>query len=256
MHGAVLGNTPPSNQTKVTMKRNVLISAFALLAASVLVADTNPKDTVIATARKLAVADNYSWTTTVTVPEGSRFHPGPTEGKTEKNGLSRVTMSFRDETTGMALKCDKDAVKPPDGDWQSLSELANTEGGERFLVMVARGFKAPATQAWELISGTKELKLTDVVYSDDLTEDGAKAMLRFWPRRSGEPEISNAKGSVEFRVMGRSLSTNEFSVRGGINFNDEERDSQRITTVELRDVGTTKVTVSEDAKKSSLEHAP
>jgi hypothetical protein len=231
------------------MKTNLLISAFLLLAGSVLAADTTPKDDVIAAAKKLADADNYSWTTTVTVPEDSPFHPGPTNGKIEKDGLTFVTMSFGDNTTEMVLKGDKGAVKPPDGDWESLSDLANAEGRERFLGMMARGFKAPAAQAQELGSGVKELKLADGVYSGDLTEDGAKAMLRFGPRRNGGPEISNAKGSTKFWVTDGRLSKYQFSVQGTVNFNGEDHDIQRTTTVEIKDVGTTKVTVPEGAKK-------
>ena len=69
------------------MKNISLCGAFTLLASSLLAADSSPKDTVLGAVKKLGDQANYSWTTTVTVPEGSQFRPGPTEGKAEKDGL-------------------------------------------------------------------------------------------------------------------------------------------------------------------------
>ncbi|MDE3068414.1 MAG: hypothetical protein KGJ60_12820 [Verrucomicrobiota bacterium] len=231
------------------MKRNLLISAMALLAGSVIAADASPKEAVSAAAKQLAQAANYSWKTTVVVPEGSRFRPGPTDGKTEKDGFTVVTMSFGDNTTEMVLKGDKGTVKPADEDWQSLSDLEDAGGRDRFLAMMARNFKTPAAQAQELVSGAKDLKEADGVCSGDLTEAGAKSMLRFGPRRGNGPEISNAKGSVKFWVKDGTLSKYEFRVRGTVNFNDNERDIDRTTTVEIKDVGQTKVNVPDAAKQ-------
>lgn len=231
------------------MKRNLLVCALALVAGSVMAADSGSKDDVTAAAKKLADAANYSWKTTVTVPEDSPFHPGPTEGKTEKDGFTHVTMSFGDNTTEMALKGDKGAVKTEDGGWQSESELENAEGRERFLGMLVRGFKTPAAQAQELVSGAKELTKSDDVYSGDLTEEGAKSLLRFGGRRGGGPEISNAKGSVKFWLKDGALSKYEFKVSGTVSFNGNDRDVDRTTTTEIKDVGSTKVEVPDDAKK-------
>lgn len=231
------------------MKTNLLISTFILLAGSVLASTTTPRGAVLGAAQKLAAADNYSWTTTITVPEGSRFHPGPTEGKTRKDGLTWVSLHFGGRTTQMVLRGDKGAVKAPDEEWQSLSQLADAGGRQRFLAMMARGFKTPAVQARELISGMKVLALAGGVYSGDLTAEGAKSMLRFGPRRNGGPQISNAKGSVKFWIDDGVLSKYEFTVQGTMNFNGEDHDIQRTTTVEIKDVGKTKINVPEAARK-------
>ena len=42
------------------MKKNILISTMALLAGSLLAADSSPKDDIIAAAKKLADKSNYS----------------------------------------------------------------------------------------------------------------------------------------------------------------------------------------------------
>ena len=70
------------------MKRNLLIGTIALLAGSLLAADSSPKDDVVAAAKKLADKGNYSWKTTMDLGPDSQFTPGPTEGKVEKGGLT------------------------------------------------------------------------------------------------------------------------------------------------------------------------
>src|SRR5439155_13884138 len=88
-------------------------------------------------------------------------------------------------------------------------------------------------------------------YSGDLTEDGAKSLLTFGGRGGGgnAPEISGAKGAVKFWVKDGVLSKYEFKVQGKVSFNGNDRDIDRTTTVEIKDVGTTKVNVPEEAKK-------
>ncbi|MGD0650789.1 MAG: hypothetical protein ABSA97_06580, partial [Verrucomicrobiia bacterium] len=69
------------------MKQILICGTLVLLAGSLLAADS---DDVKSAAQKLADKGSYSWKTTVTVPEGGggRFRPGPTEGKTEKDGCT------------------------------------------------------------------------------------------------------------------------------------------------------------------------
>src|SRR3989442_15477362 len=65
-----------------SMKTNVLFSTMTMLAGSLIAADSSPKDDIIAAAKKLGGQANYSWKTTVVVPESAQFKPGPTEGQT------------------------------------------------------------------------------------------------------------------------------------------------------------------------------
>lgn len=233
------------------MKRNLLFGATVLFAGSLFAADSTPQDDVINAAKKLADSANYSWKATVTVPEGSQFRPGPTEGKIEKDGFTYVSMSRRDTKTEIIMKGDKAAVNSPDNGWQALSEL-DDQGPGRFMGAMVRNFKSPAAQASELATNAASLKLDGDVYSGDLTENGAKSMLRFGGRRGGGgggPEISNAKGSVKFWVKDGMLSKFEVKVQGSVSFNGNDRDIDRTTTTEITDVGATKVTVPDEAKK-------
>ena len=236
------------------MKRNVLFSTMALVAGSLLAADSSPKDDVKSAAKKLADKANYSWKTTVAVPEDSPFKPGPTEGKTEKGGYTYVTMSFGENQMEAAMKGEKRAIKGQEG-WQTTEEMAAAggaggAGGGRGRGGMFRNYTAPAQQAEELVGKVKDLKSADGVYSGDLTEEGAKSLLAFGGRGGGNgPEISGAKGSAKFWVKDGALTKYEFKVKGSISFNGNDREIDRTTTVEIKDVGTTKVEVSDEAKK-------
>lgn len=224
------------------MRIHALFIATTWLTGSLIAADSAPKDDIIAAAKKLGGQSNYSWKTTVVVPETAQFKPGPTEGQTEKDGFTHLTLSFGDNTTQAVIKGDKAVVTNPEGGWQALADLDNAEGPGRFLGRIIRNFKVPAAQAAELATAAKELKKEGDVYSGDLTEDGAKAQFRFGT-------VSNPKGSVKFWVKDGTLTKFEFKVTGKVDFNGNEFDVDRATTVEVKEVGTTKVNVPEEAKK-------
>lgn len=223
------------------MKRQILFSAAIMLAGSLLAADSSPKDDIANAGKKLAEKPNYSWKATVVVPEGAQYRPGPMEGKTEKDGFTWVSISYGDNTTQFILKGEKAAITKPDGGWQSLAEM-DTEGPGGFMGRMVKNFKAPAGQAAELAVGTKELKKDGDVYSGDLTEAGAKAQFRFGT-------VNNPKGSVKFWLKDGVLTKYEFKVQGKVTFNDNDMVIDRATTVEIKDVGTTKVSVPDEAKK-------
>ncbi len=63
------------------------------------------------------------------------------------------------------------------------------------------------------------------------------------------PEISGARGSVKFWVKDGLLSKYEIKVQVEVCFNGNDRDVDRTTTVEIKDIGSTKVQVPADAKK-------
>jgi hypothetical protein len=225
------------------MKKLLGSIAFALVTGQLLAADSNPKDDVVAAAKKLGATPNYSWKENVVVPEDSQFKPGPSEGKTEKGGVTYFTLSFGDNTTKFFLKNGQSAISDPDGGWATAKELDSDEGGPgRFMATLARTFKAPAEHAEELAGAAEELKEDGGVISGDMTEAGAKSQFRFG-------SVTNPKGSVKFWVKDGRLVKYEFKLTGKADFNGNEFDIDRDTTVEITDVGATKIDVPADAKK-------
>ena len=205
-------------------------------------------------ATALGNESNYSWRTTVEVPADSQFKPGPTDGKTEKSGYTMVTMSFNDNTTQAVIKGTNVAVKADSG-WQSVAEATADSGGgfnpTAFLARMAQNYRTPAVEAASLAGQTKDLKAGDKGISGDLTEDGAKFLLTFRRRGNGggAPTVTNPKGTVMFWINDGKLTKYQYHVTGTVSFNGNDRDVDRTTTTEIKDVGTTKIEVSDDAKK-------
>ena len=230
------------------MKKQILCLALAAASLSLFAADA--KEEVTAAAKKLGDAANYTWKTTVVVPESAQFKPGPTDGKTEKGGFMCVKTTMRDNTMEIVKKGDKAAFTNQDGEWESLADAEGDQGRGRFVANMVRGLKSPADQAVEIAAGVKELKKDGDAIAGDLTEDAAKALMRFRRGGGGDgPAISNAKGSAKFWIKDGVLVKYEFKVTGKMDFNGNEIDMDRTTTVEIKDVGTTKVEVPEGAKK-------
>ena len=232
------------------MKKTTLLSAIILLAGSLIAAGSSPKEDVANAARELAGKANYSWTSTVGLPEGSRFRLGSTEGKTEKDGFTVFKMTMSDNTIQAAFKGDRAVISDSDGGWKSLSDLDTNENQSRNARAILRGFNAPARQAAELAAGAKELKRDGDVCSGELTDEAAKTLLTFG-RRSGvdAPSVADAKGSVKFWSKDGVLAKYEFKVSGKVTSNGNERELERTRTVEIKEVGSTKVEVPEEAKK-------
>jgi hypothetical protein len=236
------------------MKRNVLFTTVAVLAGSLLATQAAPSDEVKAAARKLADQGNYSWRTTVEVGDDARWRPGPTEGKTEKGGCMHLTMTRGDNTYEAVMKGAQGAVKTEDG-WKSFAEASEGDSGQRnpgrMIARLMQNFKVPAAQAEDIVTKTKGITKTDGAYTGELTEEGAKDLMTFGRRREGGEglSVSNAKGSVKFWLKDGLLSKYEFKVQGKMTFNDNDIEIDRTTTVEIKDVGATKLEVPDDAKK-------
>ncbi len=232
------------------MKRTVLFGLTALVASSLLGADSTSKDDITNAVKKLGEKANYSWRTTIVVPEDAPFKPGPTDGKTEKDGLTWVSMGLMDRKMEALVKGEKGAAANQEGVWKSLEELDKEEGRSQFLAMIVRNVKTPTKEATELAAFAKELTKEGDVYSGDLTEEGAKTLQMFGRRGgSGGPTVSDAKGSVKFWLKEGALTKYEFKLKGKVSWNGREFPNDRTTTVEIKDVGTTKLEVPEEGRK-------
>ena len=221
-----------------------------LIAGSLLAADASPKDDVAAAAAALGNEANYTWRTTVEVPADSQFKPGPTDGKTEKGGYTTVTVSFNDNTSQAVIKGTNVAVKA-DAGWQSAAEALADNGPVTFLARMAQNYRTPAVEATTLAGQTKELKAGEKGISGDLTDDGAKSLLTFRRRNTGGggPTVTNPKGTITFWITDGKLTKYQYHVTGTVSFNGNDRDVDRTTTTEIKDVGTTKIEVPDEAKK-------
>lgn len=219
-------------------------------------------DEVKAAISKLAAAGNYSWTTSTVVPEGSRWRPGPSNGKTNADGYSWLSTTMGERTNESFIKGGKYVSKGEAG-WQTAEERRaareNAGGGEgrggRGGPGGGRGlenFKTPVQQAEEIVGKVKELKKDGDVVTGDLTEEAVKSLLTMGGRRrdgSEAPAPTDTKGSIKLWMKDGALAKMETHVAGKLSVNGNEMTIDRKSITEIKDVGTTTLDVPEDVKK-------
>ena len=261
------------------MKRSILFMTVASLAGTLMAA---PKVEVQGAVKKLGDAGSYGWTSTTTNlspaggpgggpgggggrGRGGFGGGGPMEGKIGKDGIAYITSTSNfggnPMTMERVVKGDKTAMKNQDGTWQTPEEMMAAFGGGggggapgggrgRGGGMFGGTAVLPAAQAADLLSKVKDVSMAGGVYSGDLTEDGAKSLMAFGGRGGGAgPDIAGAKGSVKFWLKDGVLTKYEFNVQGTMSFGGNDMPMNRTTIIEIKDVGTTTVTVPDEAKK-------
>ena len=223
-----------------------LFAILPVLALSLSAASADPKSEASDAIKKLAEQSGYAWTFTAKT-EGSESArgQGPFEGKTEKDGFTYLKGSAGDVSIEIGIKGARMVVNY-NGDWHTTAELGeNNRAVQRLKIL-----KKADEEAMELLGKAAELKMVpEGVYSGDMTADAAKQLFALLGRRAAEaPE---AKGSMKFWVKDGMLSKYEFVVRGKITVGEDKKEVEviRTTTVEIKNVGSTKVSLPEDAKK-------
>ena len=231
------------------MKQIVLLGLIGL--ATHLSSAADSKEKVNNAAKQLGDKANYSWTTSTKEADGSAGRLGAIEGKAEKGGVTCLNFSVGDLPVEVCMKGDKGAAKAFEG-WQTFDEVAQPGGAPAAIVRFLRSYKAPVAESTSLAGKVTELKEADGAISGELKEDAVKELLLFGSRRrEGQepPKTTDAKGSVKFWIKDGALTKFEIKVQGKVTAGDRENDINRTTTVEIKDVGTTKIAVPDEAKQ-------
>jgi hypothetical protein len=243
------------------MNNKIAPIIVAMFASGVLcAADSTPAGQVSDAAAKLKATPNYSWTVTTVAGPDAPFTPPPVKGQTD-SGFARFTTQFGDNITEAVLKGEKVAFKGEDG-W----ELAVGGGGfgpEMFALNLSRN-GTPGDEAAIILKGVKELKALDGgALGGDLNTDAATDLMTFGPRHKAKssddaptfPAPKGVKGSAKFWVKDGALVKYQTHLTGTVSFNGDDTALDFTKTTEIQDIGTTKMDVSDEAKKK-LETPP
>jgi hypothetical protein len=247
------------------MRCNRWLAAAGLL-GGMIASSAGAEEKVTGAAKALADKSGYSWTSTSQDAAGggdanaNRRGPGPVNGQTEKGGYTHLTYTMGDNSVEAVVKGDKGAVKAADG-WKTTEELGAAAGGgggggqqrdpSAFLARRLRTFKLPAAEAEELAGKATDLKDEGGALVGTLPEEAVKEILSRRGGRGGggggnnAPTVTGAKGTVKFWIKDGVLVKFEVNYQGTVG----DRQSNRTTVTEIKEVGTTKVVVPEDAKK-------
>ena len=226
---------------------NPILNAGLLSVVSValMAADPSPSGDVKAAARALGQQKNYAWVSTPRSEGASvNWRQGPTFGQSEKDGGTYIKFDLGDSTIEAAFKGTKSAIKL-DGVWTSSVELVDDRA---WIADALKAYRPPAAEAAQLAEAAPKLaKEADGSLSGSLTEQVVKDILLTGRRTETPPK--DLKGSVRFWLKEGALAKYEFNVQGKVTGRDgQEFDVNRTTTVEIKDVGSTKVPVPDEAK--------
>jgi len=264
--------------------KKIIASTFAAACAAAFV-HAAPTDDLAAAAKKLGDAANYSWTATTEIAN-SQFPAMPVEGQTEKGGLTVITRSFNGNSMQTVRKGDQVVMQNQQGEWMTMEEMraqfANRGGGggggdggapggggggggNRGGSGGRGGFGFgggnqvnPAEEAANLIAKIKDAKIVDGAITATLSAEDVAPLLAFGGGRGGRggggggnppPAPTNASGSVKFWVKDGALVKYVVNVKGTVSFGGQDREIDRTTTTEFKNVGSTKVSVPDEAKK-------
>jgi hypothetical protein len=236
------------------MKKALIIGLIGLLARTLFAAESDAQAKVASATRQLGDKPNYSWTTTI--GEGGT-NPGqhpPIVGKTDKSGLIYLRFMNGATASEVYMNGQKGVASGPTG-WRTFDEIAKPGGFAAGLVRLMRSWKAPVAEATDLLGKMKAVKEADGVLSGELKEDTAKEVLEFFtPPFQGQepPKIADPAGSVKFWIQDGMLKKYEFSVQGRVIRGDQESQASRTTLVEIKNIGTTRLEVPEEAKQKML----
>jgi hypothetical protein len=237
------------NKSMKLMKLTLTMTTALFVAIAAAAADTAPTNQVADAIAKLKAATNYSWTSTLKIAD-SDFNIGPVKGQAGLEGFAKMSQNFNDNTTEIVLKGGKVAYKGEEG-WQLLGEGG---GMETFFAAEMARNGAAAQEAEMTLKNVKEVKALDGgALGGDFTSEGATDLMTFGPRRpageNGFPPPKNAKGSVKFWIKDGLLTKYETHLHGTVTFGENENEMDQTRTVEIQDVGMTKIDIPAEAKK-------
>lgn len=247
-----------------TMSKALCVAVLGLATLPAFGESRDAKEELLAAVKKLSDAPSYAWTTTPQAPaeapaEGNRrrMGGGPSEGRAEKDGLTWISAKMGENAVEGVVKGDKAAVKSAEG-WKAASEFQGGQGGQQGrrdpaagFARTLRAYKAPAAFAETLANGLKDVKVEDGVYSGELTEEAVKSLAsggRAGANPDRAPSIEGATGSAKFWVKDGVLAKYEFKIGGKMKFGEREIALDRTSVTEIKDVGSAKVEVPDEAK--------
>lgn len=212
-------------------------------------------------AAKAAAMDNYTFKVTTKIEGIGKGTPGdkPTVVQVQKETPWHITAGDTE-----AYRSGETVVTKSDEDWKKLEAPAKPEKGTKpdFRQIALQGLKTMKT-AGEMLKevGTKikEVKREDSdggkCFSGELTPEAAKEFGAVSMGKGGggggKGPVLEYTGTIKVYVNGTGDVTKlEITTEGKGTIKEKEVTIKKSQTIEISDVGTTKVEIPEDAKKA------
>jgi len=224
--------------------RILALGAFFCMTGTVLAAD--PVDEVNDAAKKLADTGNYSWRSVTN--DASNSLTVVVDGQTQEDGSTLIKLTGGGSYAQIALR-GRNSVLNVGGGWQTADEAADQPQAARFMSSVM----SPALVASQIASRLDDLKPQGNVFTAQLSGGEVSNLLRplysLDAIRTRGMNNAGAKASIKFWIKDGLLEKFQVHITGTSSRGGADTAVDRTVTVDFRDVGKTKVSLPEQAKK-------
>ena len=195
--------------------------------------------------------DNYSWTETLSDSLAASKLTIQTRGKVDPGGFTSVSMDLGSRTIQGYRYENKAYVSCAQRNWRSEPLLRNDETPGEFMARLVRGVIPPAIELDLILKNGDKLKKDGELLSGDLPPGLTIKFLDQGTRRPAKIKRKDptGTGSVKIWTKDGAVTRYEIKLRGKVDIDDKETDIDRTRTIEITDVGTTTVTVPDQARK-------
>ena len=231
------------------MNKTITFGLIAIIGQLASAADSSSRETLAKASQDLAGKTNYSWTASTMDADGTPAKINPIDGKAEKGGVTYLSFIVGGVPVEVCMKGEKGSAKALEG-WQTFDEIAQTSGTAAAVVRFLRSYKAPAPESAALIEKVKDLKEEEGAFSGELQDEATKEYVLIGTRRregAEPPTTSDTQGSVRFWIKDGVVTKYEIKVQGKVTTAEKESTINRTTTVNIKDVGATKMDVPAEA---------
>jgi hypothetical protein len=234
---------------KISLPRLLIIS-FAVLLSIKLSALRKSEAAV-------APVGNHSWTEVVT--DSTKASPLKIEGREDPNGLTAVSIVLTNRTIEGYLLGNKAYVTCAQKNWKTEPLLANGESPGALMSRLIRTVTPPAQEIDLMLNSGEKLKKNGDVISGDLPDSLAKKLFEDSEKRSRKEEAADRKsvrkeakathGNVTLWIKDNLVTKYEVRLIGKIDVDGKETEVIRTRTIEIKDIGTTKIDVPQKARQ-------
>jgi hypothetical protein len=253
------------------MKKLVLPAIAAALA----VANTRatPLDDVAVAAQRLADAANYSWASNEKTLRGPITMATSVKGATERDGftVAKKTMNnprgsdYVEDTVYWGTQ----VAYLRNGSWKTEQELRAAAGGRSGVTVVGNGIgksgravgvmtatsqndappsaSRPAQMILWILAQVKNVTVSGDAFIVDLSYDYIARVMRGNGRNGPLVVSPNSTGSAKFWINGGVIAKYQIQIKASYE-NSDAPAAERTTTVEIKNVGSTDVAVSAEAR--------
>jgi len=206
---------------------------------------------VVEAADRLQDGTSYSWSTKTELI-GAPVDSTTVYGKSGTNGFALLEIR-REKVSYLVFKLGNQGMVKTASGWKAEAELAGLSGTALNTALILLKSESPTEEFSHLLKEVSGLKSEpDGSYSGQLPVGTVLRLFNSVPPPAGGsakmPEVRNPNGTLRIWLQNGFLHKYVLELNGNISLSFFSHEVQRVSTVEIKDVGTTQFEIPSEAK--------